>query len=118
MLLDSLFGKSTGNNLSYALLPDSIQPIFSQYGRNIYASDIVQNCIDCIATECSKLQPKHIRRDSTGRLVSLQGDSINRLFRFAPNPIMNTREFIEKVIWNYELNYNAFIYPMGKQKLL
>jgi len=112
MLLDSLFGKSAGKDLSYALLPDSIQPIFSQYGRNIYASDIVQNCIDCIATECSKLQPRHIRRDNTGRLIPLQGDSINRLFRFAPNPIMNTREFIEKVIWNYELNYNAFIYPM------
>lgn len=111
-MLDSLFGKSPGGNLSYALLPDSIQPIFSQYGRNIYANDIVQNCIDCIATECSKLQPRHIRRDSTGRLMPLQGDSINRLFRFAPNPIMSIREFIEKIIWNYELNYNAFVYPM------
>jgi HK97 family phage portal protein len=111
LILDKVFGTGSNKDLNYAILPDSLVPIFTQYGRNIYASDIVQNCIDCIATECSKLQPKHIRKDPTGRLISLQGDSINRLFRFAPNPVMNTREFIEKVIWNYELNYNAFIYP-------
>ena len=36
-------------------------PVFSQFGTDIYASDIVQNCINVIATEMSKLQPRHIR---------------------------------------------------------
>lgn len=86
-------------------------PLFSQFGRNIYASDVVQTCIDCIATELSKLQPRHIRRDASGSFVKLQGDNINRLFKNAPNELMTTRDFIEKVVWKLFLDYNSFIYP-------
>ncbi|MCR8635755.1 phage portal protein [Paenibacillus radicis (ex Xue et al. 2023)] len=85
-------------------------PIFSQFGDNIYASDVVQNCIDVIATEISKLQPRHIRVDSSGMQTSPKG-SLNRLFEFAPNELMTTREFLEKVVWLLFLNYNVFIYP-------
>lgn len=86
-------------------------PIFSQFGENVYASDVVQMCIDIIATECSKLNPQHIRTDSDG-MQSVVNSSINRLFKFAPNELMTTRDFIEKVIWLLYLNHNAFIYPM------
>lgn len=86
-------------------------PIFSQFGDNIYASDVVQNCIDVIATEISKLHPKHIMTNSNG-IQTTPKSSINRLFRVAPNPIMTTRDFLEKVIWLLFLNYNCFIYPM------
>jgi HK97 family phage portal protein len=37
--------------------------------------------------------------------------SLNRLFKFSPNELMTTRDFIEKVIWLLYMNYNAFIYP-------
>lgn len=86
-------------------------PIFSQFGDNIYASDVVQNCIDVIATEISKLHPQHILTNTKG-VQSTPRSSINRLFKFAPNPLMTTRDFLEKVIWLLFLNYNAFIYPM------
>lgn len=86
-------------------------PIFSQFGDNIYASDVVQNCIDVIATEISKLQPQHILTNNKGE-QSKQKSSINRLFKIAPNPLMTTRDFLEKTIWLLFLNYNAFIYPM------
>lgn len=87
-------------------------PIFGQFGRDVYASDIVQTCVDCIASECSKLRPEHVRRDPrTNKLVKLQGDSLNRLFSYMPNPVMTMRDFIEKVVWTLYLNYNAFIYP-------
>ncbi|MBP1992540.1 phage portal protein [Paenibacillus eucommiae] len=85
-------------------------PIFSQFGQDIYASDVVQNCIDVIATEISKLQPKHIRTDTGGMQATPKG-SLNRLFKFAPNEIMTTRDFLEKVVWLLFLNYNVFIYP-------
>jgi HK97 family phage portal protein len=100
----------TDKNLQYAKLLDGFAPIFSQFGQNIYASDVVQICIDCIATECSKLQPKHIRTDSTGMRIDVKSN-LNRLFKFAPNEIMTTRDFIEKIIWSLYMNFNAFIYP-------
>jgi HK97 family phage portal protein len=110
MLLDSLFNNKNNSKLTYAKMLDGSFPVFSQFGNNIYASDIVQMCIDRIATEISKLQPKHIRTDKNG-IQSIPPDSINRLFRFAPNPLMTTRDFLEKMIWILYFNYNAFIYP-------
>ncbi len=85
-------------------------PIFSQFGQSIYASDVVQMCIDKIATEISKLRPKHIRTDANG-MQSIPKSSLNRLFKFGPNELMTTRDFLEKVIWLLYLNYNTFIYP-------
>lgn len=85
-------------------------PIFSQFGTNIYASDIVQNCINVIATEMSKLQPRHIR--STEDKQEIPRGNINRLLKFGPNPIMTTSEFIEKIIWLLFMNYNAFVIPI------
>lgn len=86
-------------------------PVFSQFGDSIYASDVVQNCIDAIATECSKMQPRHVRMDDRD-VQTIPKSSINRLFRVAPNNLMTTRDFIEKVVWLLYLNYNCFIYPM------
>ena len=97
--------------MGYAKILDGHTPIFSQFGQSVYASDVVQMCIDVIATECSKLQPTHIRTDPSGMQINVKG-SINRLFKFAPNELMTTRDFIEKVIWQLYLNFNCFIYPI------
>ncbi|QJD88487.1 phage portal protein [Cohnella herbarum] len=85
-------------------------PVFGQFGTNIYASDMVQNCINVIATEMSKLQPRHIKTRENEQTVP--NGNINRLFRFGPNPLMTTSEFIEKKIWLLMMNYNAFIVPI------
>ncbi|KOR88773.1 phage portal protein [Paenibacillus solani] len=85
-------------------------PIFSQFGTDIYASDIVQNCINVIATEMSKLQPRHIRHGDDEQHIPK--GNINRLLKFGPNPLMTTSEFIEKTIWLLFMNYNAFIIPI------
>lgn len=87
------------------------EPVFSQFGQNVYASDLVQMAIDVIASESSKLQPRHIRTGTKGEQTVVKG-SLNRLFRISPNPLMTTRDFLEKVVWLLFLNYNAFIYPM------
>jgi HK97 family phage portal protein len=111
MLLDSLFKNNYSGRLQTAKFLDNTYPLFSQFGRNIYASDVVQTCIDRIATELSKLRPKHVRRDPSGKLLPVANDHINALFRSGPNEIMTTRDFIEKIIWRLYLDYNAFIYP-------
>ena len=111
MLLDSLFKGNQTQSMKYAKFLDNSAPLFSQFGRNIYASDVVQMCIDCIASECSKLQPKHIRTDGNGKLVAPPDKGLNRLFRCAPNELMTTRDYIEKTVWKQFLDYNSFIYP-------
>jgi HK97 family phage portal protein len=98
-------------DFTYAKFLNGYVPSFGQFGDNIYASDVVQTAIDVIATEISKLLPKHIRTDNEGK-QSTPKSSINRLFKFAPNDLMTTRDFLEKVIWTLFMNYNAFIYPV------
>lgn len=111
MLLQSLMNNNQSNkNLQYAKILDGSYPAFSQFGQNIYVSDIVQMCVDVIATELSKLQPKHIYTDSTG-LQQVPKSSINRLFKFAPNELMTTSEYIEKTTWLLFMNYNLFVLP-------
>lgn len=115
-ILKGMFSKSERQRLQYAKMMAGFTPIFSQFGQSIYASDVVQMCIDVIATECSKLQPKHIRTDPNGMQVNVKS-SLNRLLKFAPNELMTTRDFIEKIIWLLYMNYNAFIYPKVEQKI-
>ena len=103
--------KPDRRQLKYAKFLDGGYPIFSQFGQNIYASDVVQTCIDVIATECSKLMPRHIRTDKNGMQTTVNS-SLNRLFKFAPNELMTTKDFLEKITWLLEMNCNAFIYPV------
>ncbi len=107
-----LFGIKEQKSVSTTALLDG-SPIFTQFGQSIYASDVVQNCIDVIATECSKMNPKHIRTDAND-VRTIPPSSINRLFKVSPNPLMTTRDFLEKIIWQLFLNYNCFIYPVYK----
>lgn len=97
--------------MSYAKMLDGRTPIFSQFGQNIYVSDVVQMCIGIIANEMSKLQPRHIRTNANG-IQTVVNSSINRLFKYGPNELMTTKEFIEKIIWLLYMNNNSFIYPV------
>ena len=102
--------KNETKQYTHAKMLNGYVPIFTQFGDSIYASDVIQSCIDVIATECSKLRPKHIRTDNQGVQTVVKG-SLNRLFKFSPNELMTTRDFLEKIIWSLFMNYNAFIYP-------
>ena len=102
-----LFKKKDKNkdNKIYAEMLNGNTPIFSQFGTNIYASDVVQQAINCIVTEIKKLTPKHILNDIPVKNSSLQYILNN------PNELMTTSEFLEKCTWLLYLNYNCFIYP-------
>ena len=87
---------------------DGYAPIFTQFGNNIYASDVVQQALKCIVNEMKKLKPTHIRLEDNDP-VPIKGNIQDILDR--PNPIMTTSEFIEKTVWLLLMNYNAFIVP-------
>jgi HK97 family phage portal protein len=97
--------------IAYAKMMNGYSPIFSQFGDDIYVSDIVQSAIRCITTEMSKLNPQHIRTDSATGLQTNVNSDIGRLLKFGPNPLMTTSDFMEKITYLREINKNAYIYP-------
>lgn len=106
----NLFKKQNENpgNTKYAEVMNGYTPIFSQFGNNIYASDVVQQAISCIVQEMKKLKPTHIKDNGTD-VISINSDIQTILNR--PNPLMTTSDFLERVTWMLFLNYNAFIIP-------
>lgn len=103
--------KRTSQNMIYAKMMNGYNPVFSQFGNNVYASDIVQNAIAIICNDMSKLLPKHIRIDPKTGMQTVENDELNRLLKFGPNPLMTTSDFIYKIVFQYEYNKNAWIYP-------
>ena len=101
--------KKRPNGARYAPTLNGYSPIYSQFGTNIYASDVVVQAIKCIVDEMKKLKPMHIRvRDNEP--VPVEKSSIQTVLD-NPNALMTTSEFLEKTVWLLMMNYNAFIIP-------
>lgn len=107
-LLDKIRHKKP-NNSKLAPMLNGRAPIFSQFGTDIYASDVVQQALKCIVDEMKKLIPRHIRYIN-GEPKSID-DDIQAVLD-DPNDLMTTTEFIEKTVWLLLLNSNAFIIPV------
>lgn len=89
---------------------DYFPPLFSQFGSDIYASDVVQQAINCIVREVKKLEPRHILRKNAN-YSELVNDHIQAVLD-NPNPLMTTTDFIEKIVWQLYFNYNSFVFPL------
>ena len=92
----------------FADMLNGFTPIFSQFGQDIYASDVVQQALQCIVSEMKKLNPQHVRVN--GSDVTSVNDSLQTVLQ-APNELMTTSDFIEKIVWQLLFNYNSFIIP-------
>ena len=106
-LFDKLFHRPPAKR-KFAPTMDGFVPIYTQFGTNIYASDVVQQALKCIVDEMKKLNPTHVRiknNDPTPVKSTIQDVLDN------PNPLMATNEFLEKVCYLLLMNYNAFIIP-------
>lgn len=104
---DKLFKKQPDKS-KFAPTMDGWLPIYTQFGTNIYASDVVQQALKCIVDEMKKLNPVHVRLTGNDPVPvkSTVQDVLSN-----PNELMTTQEFIEKTIWLLLMNYNAFIIP-------
>lgn len=100
--------KQQKQHKKYAAMLNGYTPIFSQFGQDIYASDVVQQAISCIVFEMKKLNPQHVRMKN-GDPMPVNGD-IQTLLEY-PNDRMTQSDFIEKIFWQLFLNYNSFIVP-------
>lgn len=106
-LFDKLFHRPPAKR-KFAPTMDGFVPIYTQFGTNIYASDVVQQALKCIVDEMKKLNPAHIRYNGNDPVPvkSTVQDVLDN-----PNPLMTTNEFLEKVCYLLLMNYNAFILP-------
>lgn len=95
--------------VQFARMMNGQTPIFSQFGNNIYASDVVQQAVSCIVQEISKLNPTHVKLIDGVDSIPQDSDIQNVLD--APNEVMSTSDMLEKITWNLFLNYNSFILP-------
>lgn len=110
-----IFGKPKNEEpkeriIEYAPSMSGYTPAWSDFGSNIYASDIIVQAIRCKANELKKLKPRHIR-SINGKQTVITDSSIARCLK-EPNELMTQTEFFEKITILLELNKNVFIYPM------
>lgn len=93
----------------YAKMLNGRMPIFSSFGNDIYASDVVQQACFCIVKEVKKLTPRHIRK-SGADVVPVDGRL--QAVLDSPNEVMTTADMLERIAWAYLINYNAWIIPV------
>ena len=100
------FLKPARQRYKYAQMLNGRMPIFSQFGTNIYASDVVQQAVYCIVKEAKKLAPRHIREIGSD-VMPVRGP-LQRVLD-APNALMTTSVMLERVAYAYFMNYNAWV---------
>lgn len=105
---DKLFGKSKSEtNLDYVSLLSGYTPIYSSFGNNIYASDIVNQAINIISSEMSKLTISHVLDTSKGTVS--KNSNIQKVLE-NPNSFMTQSDFMQKTTYLLLKNFNVFIY--------
>lgn len=111
-LFNSIFGKKGDRQQNGNITQTQFQLLsgwntqFSTLPEGTYNSKVARQVIDRIATHCAKLVPKHIQGNVTN---NIKGD-INFLLNNQPNPLMNTFDFIYRVISLLYTDCNAFVY--------
>ena len=109
-LFNFIFGKKDNNQQNITQtqfqLLSGWNTQFSTLPEGTYNSKVARQVIDRIATHCAKLVPKHIQGNITN---NIKGD-INFLLSNQPNPLMNTFDFIYRIISLLYTDCNAFIY--------
>ena len=109
-LFSSIFGKKSDKQKNVTQtqfqLLSGWNTQFSTLPEGTYNSKVARQVIDRIATHCAKLVPKHIQGNITN---NIRGD-INYLLSNQPNPLMNTFDFIYRIISLLYTDCNAFIF--------
>lgn len=101
---------------TYMDMQNGYMPIFSQFGKDIYASDVVRQAIDCIVKEVSKLEPCFIRMQGSDYQTPQNDRRQIQNVLNNPNPFMTKTDFLSKMTWQLYLNDNAFAVPVYELK--
>lgn len=109
-LFNIIFGKKKQQAQEYTKLKllSGYQPIFSMFGDNAYASDIVRAAVDAIARNGAKLKPKHIRK--TKQDIIEQNSNLQYLLDTRPNKYMDAYTFYYRVLTELFMRNNSFVF--------
>jgi len=107
-LRGAFHAKSTG--LMYADVMSGRTPIYSTFGRDIYASDVVTQATACVTNEIKKLAPCHFIEKGEDIEPAGAGDNIQRVLN-RPNHYMTTFDFLGRVMYMYFSKRNSWIVP-------
>lgn len=84
--------------------------IFSSFGADIYANELIRACIRTLASYTSKATPKVLR---DGKIVDKR---LQRLLEYRPNIYMNGKDFLYKIRTQLEIYNTVFIYIQRDDK--
>ena len=85
-------------------------PIYSSFGRDIYASDVVMQAMNCVIDEIRKLAPAHVIQNGMDIVPVGAGDDRQRVLN-NPNHYMITSDFLARLMYLRFAKYNAWAVP-------
>lgn len=91
------------------------KPVFTKYDGKYYDDGDVRSCVDAIARNGAKLEPKHIRLNDKG--YENVNDQLQRLLSKQPNELQNAYKFRYQIISELEMHNNAIVYIMKDEKM-
>ncbi len=108
-LFNKIFGfiKSDRVSQRYELLSDSSGNFFPWSG-NAFDNDLVRAAIRPKVNAVGRLNAKHIRGEGSGLVIN-PDPRIKAILR-QPNPYMSMQDFLMKMVYQRELEHNAFAY--------
>lgn len=112
-LYKMVFGKKEQQPFGQQLqLLNGYTPSWTDYDGRLYSDNEIRSCIDAIARNVAKLNPKHIREydDKGEHKIDVIKGRVHRLISKRPNEVDNAYNFYYKVCSELMLNNNAFIY--------
>ena len=106
-IFKQLFGgksKKTNGEYQSAFLLNGV-PYYSNNANTVYDIALARACINAIAENCAKLQPKYMINN-----IFQENADLQYIIGVRPNPYMSTFDFIYKVVSMLYSSNNAFVY--------
>lgn len=89
------------------------KPIYTtNFGQDVYLSDIVKTAAHRIAEEVSKAELRSIIKRANDKSIKYNDDDYNFIFETMFNPLMTSRSFMYKLAWQLVKNCNAYVYQV------
>lgn len=107
--IQNLLGWGKGNVFGSRFINAS-NVLFTSFGCDIHASDIVATALHRVCEEVSKCKLKSIIEHENPHTIDTPDDDINKVFNGRVNPLCGLKDFMYKVAYLTQVNKNCFIY--------
>ncbi len=98
------------NNRTHNRVIDANKVLFTSFGNDFRASDIVKTAIHRVCEEVSKCNIKSVIEQSNPRRTFIMDDDINAVLSARVNPLCALKDFMYKLAYLTITNRNCFVY--------